>query len=92
MLGLMSRGYICPIVPAVLVDVRPVITDTRVLQPVVSGASLGPQPGAPKIQSASQLTPEIKGAISPAVPAPSPSPSLTGGSLIAPIITSGEED
>ena len=92
MLGIMSRGYICPIVPANLIDVVPVITGSEELIPSIDGASLGPQPSAPNIQGASELVPEIQGAEADPTPTPADPPSITGGNLLVPVIQGGEEN
>jgi hypothetical protein len=92
MYGVMSRGYICPIVPAVVFDEKPVITGVGELAPTIDDASLGPQPGAPTIQGAQELSPEIQGAQGDPDPSPQDPPTITGGNLLAPIIQSGEED
>ena len=93
-LGIMSRGYICPIVPPEIVQIGggPTITGAVVLSPQIDGASLGPQVSPPTIQGASELTPTVQGASADPAPVPTDPPTITSGSLLVPIIQSGEED
>lgn len=89
MLGIMSRGYICPIIPIRLPG--PAIIDQRELRPVIRGSAQEVL-AAPSITSAQEQAPSIVGAKEDPTP-PSPgAPSVTGGEELVPIIRRAEED
>lgn len=89
-LGLMTRGYICCKVPAVLIGPGPEITGAAILAPKITGSAQNVIQ-APVIRSGSVQVPSLTGAVTPAPPAPG-APSLVGGNALVPIISSAEED
>lgn len=91
-IGIMSRGYILPVVPETVLCDRPTISGSSVLAPAISGASQGPVIGPPTIRAADAPVPELRGAEADPPATPPDPPSITGGSLLAPVITSGKED
>jgi hypothetical protein len=94
MIGLATRGYLRRLQPPDIVFVGdgPDIIDAKVLKPSISGAGTGPQVGAPSIASAKSLVPAIQGAQPGPVAVPPGAPTIIGGTLLVPIIQSGEED
>jgi hypothetical protein len=92
MFGVMSRGYICPIVPDVIVAVEPpAITDASAVAPEISGSAqeIGERP---TLTGAAEQVPTIAGAASSPTTTTPDSPSLTGGNLLVPEIRKAEEE
>lgn len=94
MIGLATRGYLRRLQPPdiVLVGDGPSIIDAKELKPQISGASLGPQIAPPTIRHAQNLRPTIQSGKAEPTAIPPAAPVVVGGSLLVPIIQSGEED
>jgi hypothetical protein len=89
MIGLATRGYLRRLAPTVFVGAGPGISGVAELVPGISGASQDVVP-APVITEAEAQTPLVVGAVAPEAPSPG-APSISGGSVLVPIIRKAEE-
>lgn len=92
-LGIMSRGYLCPVLPVqvVVLPGAPTIVATHEPIPDITGTAQEIVE-SPVIVDASAPVPGIQGAVKDPVATPPDSPSVSGGSLLVPVIRSAEEE
>ena len=93
-LGIMSRGYICPIGTKQVLDIGqpPTITDAQILTPIIAGSTIPGYPAPrPTITGGQGVTPTVRGAVDDSSSTTTEAP-VVSGTVLAPTITSAEED